>query len=272
MLSLWNLYLLLPLSLPLSFHVTVLTGENVKETQRPDTDTRVQHLTQSSQRPHGSGLAPGNAMFVPESIDSLGLPITWPLSSSEETDRQGVIGEYTDIQESSETSLLYGNERGRIISRPTEGAAEDATFEDGIQPSGGAPPQPDTSTLTTNGSTLHPTHTGENQTTLPARRNETFDSYLPFLLSDSLPSDRSDQDSTSPLSTGLGPSPDYNSPPVATGSWGWTTGSSVNTQGKIQEGTVPLKETGHAVNNVDGILQTGVVVETEKGKSLLEFP
>ncbi|XP_062277475.1 proline-rich transmembrane protein 4 [Scomber scombrus] len=186
MLSLWNLYLLLPLSLPLSFHVTVLTGENVKETQQPDTDTKVQNLAQPSQRPHGSGLTPGNAMFLPESIDSLGLPITWPLSSSEEIDRQGVIGEYTDIQESSETSLLY---------------------------------------------------------------------------------DRSDQDSTSPLSSGPGTSLDYNSPSVATGSWGWTTGSSVNTQGKIQEDTLPVKGTGLGVNNVDDIQQKGAVMETEEDDS-----
>lgn len=277
MLSPWNLYLLLPLSLPLSFHVTVLTGENVKETQWTDTDMRVQHLTQPSKRPHGSGLAPGNAMFAPESIDSLDLPMTWPLSSSEEIDRQGVIGEYTDIQESSETSPLYGDEKGRIISRPTERAAEDATFEEGTQPSVEAPPQPteemlkhepaDTSILTLNGSTLHPTHTGDNQTTFPVRRNETPDSHLPFLLSGSFPSDRSDQDFTSPLSTGPGPSPDYISPPIATSSWEWTAGSSVNTQGKIQEGTVPVKETGHEVNNVDGILQRGAVMETEKEDS-----
>ncbi|KAM7396608.1 hypothetical protein PAMP_019641 [Pampus punctatissimus] len=275
MFSPWNLYLLLPLSSLLSFYVTVLTGENVKKTQWPDTNTRTQHLTQPSQRPHGSGLAPGNAMFVPESIDSVGLPMTWELSSSEEVDRHGVIGEYTDIQESSETSLLYGNEKGRIISRPTESAAEDVAFKEGAQPSRGAPPQhtqeqmlkydpADTSTLTTNGSMLHPTHTGDNQTTFPVRRNEMPDSHLPLLPSGSLPPESLQQNSTSPLSTGPGPSHDYNSSPVATGSWGWTLDSSVNTQGKIHKGTVPVKETGHGVNNVDGILQRGAIIETQR--------
>ncbi|XP_039988181.1 proline-rich transmembrane protein 4 [Xiphias gladius] len=205
MLSLWNLYLLLPLSLPLSPHVIAITGENVKETQQLDTDRAVQHLTQPSQRLHGSGLATVDPMFGPENVDFLGLPLSWALSSSEESDRQGVIGEYTDLQESTETPFLYPNENGLVISSPTESATEDATSKE----------------------------------------------------------NRPDQDSTSPLSGGPGSSPEHTTPPVTTGSWGWTIGPS---QEKTQEGTVPVKEIGDgAVDITDRTLHRGAVSkEVEK--------
>ncbi|XP_040894800.1 proline-rich transmembrane protein 4 [Toxotes jaculatrix] len=268
---LWNLYLLFPLSLPLSFHVIASTGENVKETQQLDTDTAVQHLTQPSQRPHRSEIALVNPIFGPENVDFLGLSLSWPLSSSEESDRQGVIGEYTDLQESTETSLLYPHEKGLFISRPTESATEDATYEESTQPkkssSGAVPPQPKQEQTfkyqpaeTSTGSVLHSTQTEKKQLTFPALQNETTDSHLPFLMSGSLPSDRPDQDSTSPLSAGPEPSLEYTTPPVATGIWGWTTDPSVTTQGKTQEETVPVK-----VNVTDHALHRGAV-SMETGK------
>ncbi|XP_031149200.1 proline-rich transmembrane protein 4 [Sander lucioperca] len=273
MLSLWNLYLLLPLSLPLSLHVIAFTGENVKETQQPVTDTAVQRLKQPPQRPHGSDLAPGNPVFGTENVDLMGLPVSWPLSSSEELDRQGVIGEYIDLQESTETSLLNPNEKGLIISRPVD--TEDAISKESaqtIRSSGGVPTQPtQEQTLkyqpseTSTGSILHSTQTGENQPTFSASQNETTDSQLPFLLSGSFPSG---QDSTSHLSAGPGPSPERTTPPVA--SWGWTTAPSVITQGETQEGTVPVKETENGLFDIMGrILHRGAVsIEADKDGSM----
>ncbi|XP_076589478.1 proline-rich transmembrane protein 4 isoform X1 [Chaetodon auriga] len=241
MLSLWNSYLVLSLSLPLSLHVIAFTGENVKEMPQPDSDTAVQRLTQPSQRPHGSGLAAGSPAFGPEDGDFLGLPLNWPLLTSEESDSQGVIGEYTDLQESTETPLLYSNEKGFIISRPTDSSTEDATSKESTQPQ----PTHEQQTLkyqsteTRTGSLLRSPQTGENQPTVPASQNETTDSQLPFLLSGSLPSG---QNSTSQLSAGPGPSPEQPISPVPAGNLGWTTGPSVITQGKTQEETVSTEE------------------------------
>nr|XP_033490546.1 proline-rich transmembrane protein 4 [Epinephelus lanceolatus] len=257
MLSLWNLYLLLPLSLPFSLHVIAFTGDNVKKTQEPDTDTAVQRLTQPPQRPRGSGSIPDNPMFGSENTDFLGLPMSWSLSSSEESDRQGVIGEYTDSEESTETSLLYPYEKGLIISRPSD--TEDATSKESTQPSpGGVPPQPTQGQTfkyqpaeKSVGSVLYSTQTGENQPNFPASQNETTDSQLPFLPSGSLPPD---QDSTSPLSAGPGPSSERPTPSVA--SWIWSTGPPVITP----EATVPVKETRDGLIDITGhILHIGAV-------------
>ncbi|XP_047195917.1 proline-rich transmembrane protein 4 [Hippoglossus stenolepis] len=247
MLSLWNLYLLLPLSLPLSLHAVASTGENVKERQQLDVDTAVQHLPQPSQRLPGSSFAVLNSLFEPVDVDFQGLPLTLALSSSEESDRQGVIGEYTDLQDGTETSLLYPNENG--LFRSTESATEDVTSTQPERSSSGpVPPQPTKAqTLkyqpaeTSTGSILNSTPTGENQLTLPSLHNETTDSHLPFLLSDSLPSDIKGLDSTSPQSAGPGPTSDGTTPPVATGSWG---------PKRTLEGTVPMKKTGDGLVDI----------------------
>ncbi|XP_044050726.1 proline-rich transmembrane protein 4 isoform X2 [Siniperca chuatsi] len=73
------------------------------------------------------------------------------------------------------------------------------------------------------------------------------------------------QDSTSPLSAGPGPIPEHPTPPVATGSWGWTTSPSVITQGKTQEGTDPVKQTGDGlIDFTDRILYS---MEADNGDS-----
>lgn len=276
MLSLWNRYPLLPLLLPLSLCVTVLTGENVKETQQLDTDTAVQHLTQPSQRLHGSDLAPVNPLF---GSDLLGLPLSWPLSSSEESDRQGVIGEYADLQESTDASLVSPSEDGLFVSRPLESATDDASTKENAHPkgssSGAALPQPSQEQSfkhqpaeTSIRSILNSTQTRKNQLTFPALENETTDSHLPFLLFGSLPSVRPEQHSTSPPSAGPEPSPERATQPVATSSLGWTRGPSVSTQGKTQGVTVPMKDTGDVlVDMMDRILHRGAVgLEADKGK------
>ncbi|XP_053282393.1 proline-rich transmembrane protein 4 [Pleuronectes platessa] len=252
MLSLWNLYLLLPLSLPLLLHAVASTGENVKETQQLHVETAVQHLPQPSQRLPGSSLETEKPLFEPVDVDFQGLLLSLALSSSEESDRQGVIGEYTDLQEGTETSLLYHNENE--LFRSTESATEDVTSTKPVRSSSGAaPPQPTKArtlknqpTETSTGSILHSTPTGENQLTLPSLHNETTDGHLPFLLSGSLPSDTQGQDSTS------GSISDGTTPPVATGS--------------PLEGTVPTKNTGNGL--VDITNRRGAVgVEAENDDS-----
>ncbi|XP_054475750.1 proline-rich transmembrane protein 4 [Anoplopoma fimbria] len=227
--SLWNLYLLLPLS---SLHL--IAGENVKDAQQPDMGA--------------------------EDVDFLGLPVSWPLSSSEESDRQGVIGEYIDLQESTETSLLYSNEKGLIISRPSD--TEDETKER-RQPTrssaGGASPRPTLEQTfkyqpaeTNTRSILHSTQTGENQPTFPASQNETTDGQLPFLLFGSFPSV---PDSDSPLSAGPGPSPEHPTPPAAI--WGQTKDPPVLMEEGTKESTVQMKETGERLIDITGDILHG---------------
>lgn len=246
MLSLWNLYVLLVL------RVLALTGENTHERQQLDTDIAVQHII-----PHGSGLASVNPIFGPENVDFLSLPLSWSPSSSEESDRQGVIGEYTDLQEGTETTLLYP-----LISSPTESATEDVTSKRRTQllraSTTAVSPQPtqekifkyqsaETSTV------QHSTQTGENQPFFAVSQDETtVVNPLPFFLSGPRPSDRSDQDSTSPFSVESWPSPEHTTP--ATGGWEWTTGPLVTRQGETQGGTV--KETENEA----------VTIKSEKGK------
>uniref|UniRef100_A0A3B5B884 Proline-rich transmembrane protein 4-like n=1 Tax=Stegastes partitus TaxID=144197 RepID=A0A3B5B884_9TELE len=177
-------------------------------------------------------------MIGPDNADFLGLPL--PLSSSEEADNQGVIGEYSDVQEGTETSLLYPDEKGPIISRPTGSATEDTTSKERIQVTRSLsvsvlfnPTQEQTveyqSAESNTASMLQPTQTGETQPTFPALQNEMNESQLPFLLSGSLPSHTPEQNSTSLLPAG--PGPEHPTPPLATDSWGWTTGISVSTRG-----------------------------------------
>ncbi|XP_026167026.1 proline-rich transmembrane protein 4 [Mastacembelus armatus] len=165
-------------------------------------------------------------------VDFLSLPLSWPLLSSEESDRQGVIGEYSDLQESTDTS--YPNEEELITSRPTEKATEDASFKKSTQP------------------------IGQDQPVSSASQKETSD--LPLLLSGSLQLDRTDQNSSSPLSVGPGPSLESPTPPLASGSWEWTIDNPVITQGETQEQTVPVKDNGDGrINITDPILHSGSV-------------
>lgn len=257
MLWLWNLYLRLSLSLPLSLPVIAFTGESVKKTQQPNYETALQH---------------GVPMFKTENVDFLSLPLTWPLPASVQSDRQGVIGEYADFQENTETPLVYHDEEGSIPSRPTDGAAEHGTSNRSSQ----LQPAWEQHTIrylpaeTRNGSLLQSTQTRQNQPTFPVSQNETaYNGELPFPLSGSLPSD---QDFTSPPSAGPGPGPGHPSPPVTTGSWGWTTGPFVITQGKTQEGTVQVTETGDEPLDVkDNILQTGVMRMVEDSGKCSSF-
>ncbi|XP_034540740.1 proline-rich transmembrane protein 4 [Notolabrus celidotus] len=248
MLFLWHLYLLLSLlSSPLSLHVTAITKETVTETEHPDTDKAVHHLTQSLT--HGFGSAE-NPSMGDESVDFLGQPLSWSLSSSEESDRQGVIGEYTDLQEGTEISLLYSNEKELFISRPTDGATEDAALKESTQPVWS--PLKYVPAETSTGSIFHSSQAGKNQSTFSSS-----DSQLPFLLSGSLPLD---QGFTSPPAARPRPSPERLTPLE------WTTSPSAVALGQTQEGTVPSKEAEAGLIDVtEQNLQRGAVrTETDK--------
>lgn len=213
MLRLWNL--LLSISLPVSLHVIAISEDSVEETQRLNPDRGV---------PHESPI------FGTENF--LGLPF-WPLSSSEQSDRQGVIGEYADLPESTEASLLYQDDKGLIISRLTDSDSEEDTFK-GSAESQSAQEQP---TLiyhpaqSEDGSILQSTQTSRNQPVFPKS------DQLPLPWPGSIPST---QDPFTPVFAQPGPSPEHPSPTVASGTWGWTTGPSDITQGQ----RIGVKDTG----------------------------
>lgn len=231
----------------------------MKETQQPDSDKAGQFLKQLSSRPHVPGSAPSDPMIAPEDDDFLGSPLSWSLSSSEDTDRQGVIGEYGDLLESAETSLFFPNEKGPIPT-PTKGATVDTASTERMQTmkssSASVPPKlTHEQTLknqpaeTNTASVLYPRESGENQPTFPGFQNQMTDTHLPFLLPGSLPSHTSDQNSTSSLPTGPGPD-----------TLGWTTGISVTTKGN-RDGFIDI---------TDLILQRETAsMEAKEGKSPL---
>lgn len=103
MLRLQNLYLVF-FFLNL-LHVAIFMEENITETQKSE--------------PEGPVTAFKNITYQPQTW-------SWPLSSSEESHRQGVIGEYVDLPDSAEVSLLDLDE-GQTISRPAQRSAEGPT-------------------------------------------------------------------------------------------------------------------------------------------------
>ncbi|KAK5867516.1 hypothetical protein PBY51_011995 [Eleginops maclovinus] len=270
MFSLWNLYILLPLYLPLCFHVIAFTGENVKQKQQPDSDTALQHLTELPQKHHI--LAARNPSSRTENVNFLGLPASLPLLSSEELDRQGVIGEYVDLQDSIEQSNLYPKEKGHAIPSPTD--TEDTPSKERTQPVGssseGVPLQTSKyqpAEMST-GSTLHFTLTGENQPTFPVLKNENIVTQLPFLLSGSLPSDHN---STTTVSGGPWPGLGRPTPTVAT--WGWTTGPGIRHR-ETQEGIGPVRESKDGLTDItEHILHKGAVrIEEDKDELTEDNP
>ncbi|XP_075998467.1 proline-rich transmembrane protein 4 [Genypterus blacodes] len=242
MLCLWNLYLLLPLSLPLSLHGT-------EETPQGDT-------AQPSQRSYQPSLTPRIPLFVLKSIDS----------SSEEIDRQGVIGEYADTQESSETSLLFLNKKVLVITGPTQSATDVPGSKGSSRITESSPGFPSQTSqeqalvykaADSSVSILHP------QT--EARQNETTDSQLHFPFSGSLPPESPDLETTVGLSAGSEPNPQHPTLLFTIDSQGETIGSR-STTGQIKEGTILLKDTGDGLNDVTDciLLQEDVSIQRDK--------
>lgn len=240
MFCLWNLYLLLSVSLPLS----AFTGEGDEETRRPDFETAAQR---------------GSPVFGLENVDFQGLPLSWPSSSSEQFDRQGVIGEYADLQESTETTAVYLDEKGLSISGPADGAAEDATNAASLTTTSEQHTLNNESAETKNGSFLQSAQARETQSASPTVQNEMVQQNQPhFPLSGS-----PNQDFSSPPSTTPGSGPEQPTALVITGDLGWTTNPSLNSQGKMQEGTALMKEAGDGVSDTAESLHTGAVSKVD---------
>ncbi|KAM6937683.1 proline-rich transmembrane protein 4 isoform 2-T2 [Xenentodon cancila] len=75
----------------------------------------------------------------------------------------------------------------------------------------------------------------DSDPSLTTPQSETNASHSPLILSGSLPSDKSDQNSTSLLPAGPEPNPEGTTPPAGTVKWGWTRGIFVSTQRKQDE-------------------------------------
>lgn len=236
----WNLYLLLSVSLPLS----AFTREGDEETRRPDFETAAQR---------------GSPAFGLENVDFAGLPLSWPSSSSEQFDRQGVIGEYADLQESTETTAVYLDEKGVIISGPADSAVEDATMAESLTATSEQHAFNE-SAESKNGSFLQSAQTKETQSASPTVQNEVVQqNQTHFPLSGSL-----GQDFASPLPlTTSGPGPEQATALVVTADLGWTPNPSLNSQEKMQEGTASVKEAGDGVSDTAESLHTGAVSKVD---------
>lgn len=239
MFCLWNLYLLLSVSLPLS----AFTREGDEKTRRPDFETAAQR---------------GSPTFGLENVDFPGLLLSWPSSSSEQFDRQGVIGEYADLQESTETTAVYLDEKGLIISGPADSAVEDTTMAESLTTTSEQHTLNE-SAESKNGSFLQSAQTRETQSASPTVQNEMVQQNQPhFPLSGSL-----GQNFTSPLPTTSGPGPEQPTALVVTADLGWTTNPSLNSQGKMQEGTASVKEAGDGVSDTAESLHTRAVSKVD---------
>lgn len=189
MIYLQNLFLVF-FSLNL-LHIAILTEENVTETPQPE---------------------PGGLMTADRNAALSGQTLSWPLSSSEEAHRQGVIGEYADLPESTEVSFLDPEDKGQIISRSAQSSAEGPT-----------------SKRTTQTQSVQELPTVINQAT------QSRNVYQPSF--------HLDQKTT--FSVPLGPAHSTGHPTSTADAGSWTTSPITGPEGKTQSGTVTVgKETG----------------------------
>lgn len=98
MFCLWNLCFVLSITLPLSPDVLALPEDGNVDIQ------------------------PGSSKFGPEPVDLR----SWPLSSFEQLDSQGVIGEYDGLLERTETTVFSRDDNEYIPSKPTSSSTEEA--------------------------------------------------------------------------------------------------------------------------------------------------
>ncbi|XP_014905139.1 proline-rich transmembrane protein 4 [Poecilia latipinna] len=249
--SLWNIYFLFLLSFSLLLHAAAFTEENTKETRETDYYQATRFLTQPTEKPRQSSLAQDSFMFGPENVDFLNRPLNWPFSSSEDLDRQGVIGEYSDIQEGTETSPFYPNDE-RLTSKPSDILKKDTTLVEGVQTSGSLlgkalqnPTKETLNFLSTERSRVsaeHPPQIRENDQTLTPLQNEISDIHFPLPFSDSLPLPTPDWNSTSSPFIGSDNNPDYQTPSPAANNEGRTDGIPVSIQNN-QNGTNSIADT-----------------------------
>ncbi|CAG5958114.1 unnamed protein product [Menidia menidia] len=159
-------------------------------------------------------------MFGPEDVDFTSQSWIWPISSSEDTDRQGVIGEYSDWQESF---LLHPNMKA-LPSRHHETVTEDSVLKESMQtkwPSLGSKLQQSVQEKTFNYQStekssvtiVYPTQTRESKPTL-ATTHKPGKGWISTLLA------------------GLGANPQHPTPTASQSNWGRTTGITMSTHGK----------------------------------------
>lgn len=172
-------------------HVAIPTEENVTETPQPE---------------------PGGPMTASKNAALSGQTLSWPLSSSEEAHRQGVIGEYADFPDSTEVSFLDPDDKGPIIPRSTQSSAEEPT-----------------SKRTTQTQSVQELPTAINLST------QSSNVYQPSL--------RLDQKTT--FSVPLGPAHSSGHPMPTADAGSWTISPTTGREGKTESGTVTVgKEPG----------------------------
>lgn len=178
-------------------HVAIVTEENVTEGAQPEQ---------------------GGPMAATKNVAFQGQPLSWPLSSSEESHRQGVIGEYADLPEGTEVSFLDPDDKGTKVSRPTKTSAEELTQELSSKRRTQTPSVQELSTIVTQ--------------SMPNRNVHQPSLYLDQKTAVSVP-----------------PGPDWNTRnPTPTDSGSWTTSPFIGTKGRTQSGTVTVeKDTGKSL-------------------------
>lgn len=210
----WKLCFVLSIALPLSRDVFAFAGEGDEETQR------------------------GSPKFGPDPIDFRGLPLSWPVSSSEQLDRQGVIGEYDGSRESTETTGFYLDDKELIPSNPTSGSTEEATEDGRLTTTLKQHVLSDESADFKSGSFLLSARTSEDRSASPAPNSEMDDRSQQHF---SLPGPQVD-------------SREHTTQEVATGHLGRTTDPTLNSQ--RQDTLGQTEDTGES-------LHTGAVSKLE---------
>lgn len=222
MFCLWNLCLVFSVALPLSHDVVALAAEVDEDVQ------------------------PGSDKFGPDTVDLRSLPLSRPLSSAEQLDSQGVIGEYDGLPESTEATVSSHGNGELVSSQPTSSSNEEATGD-------GRPTQEQyvlsyESTDLKSGSFSVSVRTSKNQSASPAPHFEMDYHSHQF-----------------PLSGSPEQSPEQTTPVVAPGQLGWTTeplpnsqrqdilGQTTDTSETFKTGAVSkLEDTGEGLTTLNG--------------------
>lgn len=264
--ALWNIYFILLFSFPLSLNAAALTEENIKETQATDDDQVKQFLTPPQEKFGQTSLAQDSFMFGPEDVDFLSQPLNWPLSSSENLDRQDVIGEYSDIQEGTDTTV-YPNEGRLTFDILTEGT----TLVESVKTSKSSlrkvlqNPTKKTNPLSTERSRVSTEH--------PPLQYEISDIHFPLPFSDSLSSPIPDLNPTSSPLFGQKNNPDQQNPSTATNTVGWTKDIPISIHEK-HNGTNLIADTiliREAVNTDETSGKSHVLSLQERNVGIMQF-
>ncbi|XP_013867805.1 uncharacterized protein prrt4a, partial [Austrofundulus limnaeus] len=249
-----TIFLLHPFFLALLRHVTALNGENASETQQADTDRVTPFLTQSSYEPHGSSVTQEKPMFGPENVNVQGQPLSWTLMSSEDTDRQGVLGEYSE--ESTEAPFSYLDEG--LLSKHIKTEVATSSVQASRSSSGPVPQNPIQEQIRNLSaeirivSVLQPTQSEENEPTSIPLQEQVTESHLPLLLSGLVPPHKPEQKSSPSESDVPKPNPEGYAPSAGTD--GWPKGMSVS-KGEKQNG----------LDDVTDILHRGIISTATDG-------